>query len=96
MVSDDWDDVSISTYIDFVEKLVGIAFAVVLFQHLNEIAAFNQRDDLFEADSALPDEPGVLVWIERIVLFLHIRNVYDDVCLLSTERPSHGMRDGAG
>ena len=74
MVSDDWDDVNISTYIDFVEKLVGMAFAVVMFQHLNEMAAFNQRDDLFEADSALPDEPGVLVWIERIVPFLHIGN----------------------
>ncbi len=75
MVSDDWDDVNISTYIDFVEKLVGIALAVVMFQHLNEMAAFNQRDDLFEADSALPDEPGVLLWIERIVPFLHIGNV---------------------
>lgn len=74
MVSDDRDDVDISINIDLIEKLVGIALAVVMFQHLNEMAAFNQRDDLFETDSAIPDEPGVLVWIERIVPILHIGN----------------------
>jgi len=50
--SDDRDDVYISVNIDFIEKLVGIALAVVMFQHLNEIAAFDQSDDLLEADSS--------------------------------------------
>jgi hypothetical protein len=59
--SDVRDDIEISTHIDLIEKLGGIALAVVMFQHLNEIAAFDQRDDLLEADSSFPDEPGVLV-----------------------------------
>ena len=61
MFSDDRDDIEISIHIDLIEQLGGIALAVVMFQHLNEIATFDQRDDLFEADSSFPDEPGVLV-----------------------------------
>jgi hypothetical protein len=71
--SDDRDDVDISIHIDFIEKLVGIALSIVMFQHLNKMAAFNQHDDLFEADSSLPDEPGVLVRIEGKLSFFHVR-----------------------
>ena len=51
MFSDDRDDVDISINIDFIEQLVGIVLSIVVLQHLYEIAAFDQRDDLFEADS---------------------------------------------
>ena len=67
MFSDDRDDVDISIHIDFIEKLGGIALAVVVFQHLNETAVFDQCDDLFEADSSFTNEPGVLVRVEGIL-----------------------------
>ncbi len=83
MFSDDRNDVDISIHIDCIEKLIGIALAVVVFQYLNEIAAFNQRDDLLEADFSFPDEPSVLVGIKDIVPFFYVESCYDDVCLLS-------------
>lgn len=72
MFSDNRNDVAVPIHIDLVEKLVRIAFAVVMFQHPNEMAALDQRDDLFEADPSLPDEPGVLVRVEGILPFFHV------------------------
>jgi len=85
MFSDDRDDADISINIDFIEKLVGIAILIVVLQYLYEIAAFDQHDDLFEADSSFSNEPGVLVRIEGVIPLFHTEPCYDDVCLLSTE-----------
>lgn len=74
MFSDDRNDIDVTVNIDFIEKLVGIALPIMMFQDLNEMAAFDQCNDLLEADSSLADEPGVLVRIESIVPFLHMEN----------------------
>jgi len=59
--SDDRDDVYVPIHIDLREQLVRIARVVVVFQHLDEMAAFDQRDNRFEANASFPDERGVLV-----------------------------------
>ena len=66
MFSHDWDDVYVPIHIDCIEQLVGIALAIVVFQHLNEMAAFNEGDDLLEADPSFLYEPGILVRVEGI------------------------------
>ena len=50
---DHGDDVHITIDVDLVEKLVRVPLRVWVFEHPNELAAFDQGDDLLKADSAL-------------------------------------------
>ena len=65
MVSNDRNDVDISINVDFIEQLVGVALTVMMFQYLDEIAVFDQRNNLLEADSSFSNEPGVLASLRR-------------------------------
>jgi hypothetical protein len=59
--------VHITVDVDLVEELARVSLLARVLKHLNEPAAFDQRDDLLEADAALANEPGVLLRIEGIV-----------------------------
>src|SRR5437667_3490125 len=64
-------DVDIPVDFNLVEKLVRVPFRVWVLQHLNELATFDQGDDLLKADPALLEKPGVLFWIKSEIPLFH-------------------------
>src|ERR1700730_247000 len=50
--SDHWDDINVAINIHFVQELVRVSRLVRVLKHLNELAAFDQSDNLLKADAS--------------------------------------------
>src|ERR1700730_1909412 len=94
--SDHRHDVDIPVDLNLVQKLVRELSPVRVLQHLNELAAFDQGDDLRKADPALPDEPSVFLWIKGVIPLLHAPAIFMTMCACCRFGTSRSAGHSAG